>query len=191
MRRGNEKGSVSSSSPFGRFKVNSEEEEEDALTLSSAMWFSWGVLLNSGIGEGKSQLTEGLLCPAAQALSGAGRGKAPALFHSLPFSHGPCGTSFPVPCLEQAGRRFGDAKCCTFVAVVRAVLPPPALVMGNSAGKLGLNPVPRVTHPLRVAHSLPWKELEGFFSLSSAKAAGRADRSAHLQLGLTWLWQPS
>uniref|UniRef100_A0A8C4MGP5 Glutamate receptor n=1 Tax=Equus asinus asinus TaxID=83772 RepID=A0A8C4MGP5_EQUAS len=32
--------------------VNSEEEEEDALTLSSAMWFSWGVLLNSGIGEG-------------------------------------------------------------------------------------------------------------------------------------------
>nr|2NR1_A Chain A, NR1 M2 [Homo sapiens] len=23
----------------------------DALTLSSAMWFSWGVLLNSGIGE--------------------------------------------------------------------------------------------------------------------------------------------
>ncbi|KAI5613030.1 glutamate receptor, ionotropic, N-methyl D-aspartate 1b precursor, partial [Silurus asotus] len=39
-------------SPFGRFKVNSEEEEEDALTLSSAMWFSWGVLLNSGIGEG-------------------------------------------------------------------------------------------------------------------------------------------
>ncbi|XP_073456008.1 glutamate receptor ionotropic, NMDA 1 isoform X2 [Aquarana catesbeiana] len=39
-------------SPFGRFKVNTEEEEEDALTLSSAMWFSWGVLLNSGIGEG-------------------------------------------------------------------------------------------------------------------------------------------
>ncbi|KAK2120781.1 Glutamate receptor ionotropic, NMDA 1 [Saguinus oedipus] len=39
-------------SPFGRFKVNSEDEEEDALTLSSAMWFSWGVLLNSGIGEG-------------------------------------------------------------------------------------------------------------------------------------------
>lgn len=42
-------------SPFGRFKVNSEEEEEDALTLSSAMWFSWGVLLNSGIGEGEPQ----------------------------------------------------------------------------------------------------------------------------------------
>lgn len=45
---------LSISSPFGRFKVNSEEEEEDALTLSSAMWFSWGVLLNSGIGEGKT-----------------------------------------------------------------------------------------------------------------------------------------
>lgn len=43
-------------SPFGRFKVNSEEEEEDALTLSSAMWFSWGVLLNSGIGEGEARL---------------------------------------------------------------------------------------------------------------------------------------
>lgn len=42
-------------SPFGRFKVNSEEEEEDALTLSSAMWFSWGVLLNSGIGEGYTE----------------------------------------------------------------------------------------------------------------------------------------
>jgi len=25
----------------------------DALNLSSAMWFAWGVLLNSGIGEGK------------------------------------------------------------------------------------------------------------------------------------------
>lgn len=35
--------------------MNSEEEEEDALTLSSAMWFSWGVLLNSGIGEGETK----------------------------------------------------------------------------------------------------------------------------------------
>ncbi|XP_041353932.1 glutamate receptor ionotropic, NMDA 1-like isoform X2 [Gigantopelta aegis] len=40
-------------SPFGRFKLaKSDETEEDALNLSSAMWFSWGVLLNSGIGEG-------------------------------------------------------------------------------------------------------------------------------------------
>ena len=41
-------------SPFGRFKLaKSEDTEEDALNLSSAMWFAWGVLLNSGIGEGK------------------------------------------------------------------------------------------------------------------------------------------
>ncbi|GAB6030252.1 Glutamate [NMDA] receptor subunit 1 [Chamberlinius hualienensis] len=40
-------------SPFGRFKLgNSDAMEEDALNLSSAIWFAWGVLLNSGIGEG-------------------------------------------------------------------------------------------------------------------------------------------
>lgn len=40
-------------SPFGRFKVaNADGTEEDALNLSSAIWFAWGVLLNSGIGEG-------------------------------------------------------------------------------------------------------------------------------------------
>ena len=40
-------------SPFGRFKLaKGEDTEEDALNLSSAMWFAWGVLLNSGIGEG-------------------------------------------------------------------------------------------------------------------------------------------
>ena len=40
-------------SPFGRFKLaKSNDTEEDALNLSSAMWFAWGVLLNSGIGEG-------------------------------------------------------------------------------------------------------------------------------------------
>nr|XP_025117928.1 glutamate receptor ionotropic, NMDA 1 isoform X4 [Bubalus bubalis] len=50
-------------SPFGRFKVNSEEEEEDALTLSSAMWFSWGVLLNSGIGEGEATPGQGPILP--------------------------------------------------------------------------------------------------------------------------------
>lgn len=44
-------------SPFGRFKIaNSEGTEEDALNLSSAIWFAWGVLLNSGIGEGKFSL---------------------------------------------------------------------------------------------------------------------------------------
>lgn len=40
-------------SPFGRYKLpNSDLTEEDALNLSSAVWFAWGVLLNSGIGEG-------------------------------------------------------------------------------------------------------------------------------------------
>ncbi|XP_055680763.1 glutamate [NMDA] receptor subunit 1 [Lutzomyia longipalpis] len=40
-------------SPFGRFRLsNSDGTEEDALNLSSAIWFAWGVLLNSGIGEG-------------------------------------------------------------------------------------------------------------------------------------------
>lgn len=45
-------------SPFGRFKLaNIDGTEEDALNLSSAIWFAWGVLLNSGIGEGKTLLT--------------------------------------------------------------------------------------------------------------------------------------
>ncbi|TDG47571.1 hypothetical protein AWZ03_006010 [Drosophila navojoa] len=40
-------------SPFGRFKLShSDSNEEKALNLSSAIWFAWGVLLNSGIGEG-------------------------------------------------------------------------------------------------------------------------------------------
>ncbi|XP_067123537.1 glutamate [NMDA] receptor subunit 1-like isoform X1 [Centruroides vittatus] len=40
-------------SPFGRYKLpNNDATEEDALNLSSAIWFAWGVLLNSGIGEG-------------------------------------------------------------------------------------------------------------------------------------------
>ncbi|XP_076048968.1 glutamate [NMDA] receptor subunit 1-like isoform X2 [Oratosquilla oratoria] len=40
-------------SPFGRYKLaNTDGTEEDALNLSSAIWFAWGVLLNSGIGEG-------------------------------------------------------------------------------------------------------------------------------------------
>ncbi|KAH9528882.1 Glutamate receptor ionotropic, NMDA 1 [Dermatophagoides farinae] len=41
-------------SPFGRYKLPNCETitEEDALNLSSAIWFAWGVLFNSGIGEG-------------------------------------------------------------------------------------------------------------------------------------------
>lgn len=46
-------------SPFGRFKLaNTDGTEEDALNLSSAIWFAWGVLLNSGIGEGESSSSE-------------------------------------------------------------------------------------------------------------------------------------
>uniref|UniRef100_A0A7R8VNK8 Glutamate [NMDA] receptor subunit 1 n=1 Tax=Timema douglasi TaxID=61478 RepID=A0A7R8VNK8_TIMDO len=42
-------------SPFGRFKLaNTDGTEEDALNLSSAIWFAWGVLLNSGIGTPRS-----------------------------------------------------------------------------------------------------------------------------------------
>ncbi|XP_065058680.1 glutamate receptor ionotropic, NMDA 1-like [Rhopilema esculentum] len=37
-------------SPFGLFK-RTKTSDEQALDLPSAMWFSWGVLLNSGIGE--------------------------------------------------------------------------------------------------------------------------------------------
>jgi ionotropic glutamate receptor NMDA 1 len=43
-------------SPFGRFRFvqqeNVKNKKEDALNLSRALWFTWGVLLNSGIGEG-------------------------------------------------------------------------------------------------------------------------------------------
>lgn len=39
---------------FKRYRLSEHEEpEDDALNLSSAMWFAWGVLLNSGIGEGQ------------------------------------------------------------------------------------------------------------------------------------------
>jgi hypothetical protein len=49
-------------SPFGRFKLaNTDGTEEDALNLSSAIWFAWGVLLNSGIGEGNLILCNSLL----------------------------------------------------------------------------------------------------------------------------------
>eukprot|EP00090_Calanus_glacialis_P018797 TRINITY_DN29121_c0_g1_i1.p1 TRINITY_DN29121_c0_g1~~TRINITY_DN29121_c0_g1_i1.p1 ORF type:complete len:1142 (-),score=246.94 TRINITY_DN29121_c0_g1_i1:120-3545(-) len=40
-------------SPFGRYNVEPKEmKEEESLNLTSAIWFAWGVLLNSGIGEG-------------------------------------------------------------------------------------------------------------------------------------------
>lgn len=49
-------------SPFGRYKLpNCDITEEDALNLSSALWFAWGVLLNSGIGEGSPRSFGGRL----------------------------------------------------------------------------------------------------------------------------------
>jgi ionotropic glutamate receptor NMDA 1 len=52
-------------SPFDRFRfaprrdtnleINPQIEikkKEDTLNLSRALWFTWGILLNSGIGEG-------------------------------------------------------------------------------------------------------------------------------------------
>lgn len=39
-------------SPFGGYKMDDASySDEGALNLSGAIWFSWGVLLNSGIGE--------------------------------------------------------------------------------------------------------------------------------------------
>ncbi|XP_046911606.2 LOW QUALITY PROTEIN: glutamate [NMDA] receptor subunit 1 [Dermatophagoides farinae] len=39
-------------SPLGNYKINNVAlSDEPSLNLSSAIWFSWGVLLNSGIGE--------------------------------------------------------------------------------------------------------------------------------------------
>ena len=52
-------------SPFGQFRFAPRRPtdrgdgltieantDEDALNLSRALWFTWGILLNSGIGEG-------------------------------------------------------------------------------------------------------------------------------------------
>jgi ionotropic glutamate receptor NMDA 1 len=52
-------------SPFGRFRFSHRQgtergnsqsieinKQDDALNLSRALWFTWGILLNSGIGEG-------------------------------------------------------------------------------------------------------------------------------------------
>lgn len=48
---------------------------------------------------------------------------------------------------------------------------PPAPGIGNRTGKLGLDPLLRATHPLRVAHSVPWKELEGFFLFRQCRSS--------------------
>lgn len=39
-------------SPFGGYKMkNVIPSDEGSFSLSSSLWFSWGILLNSGIGE--------------------------------------------------------------------------------------------------------------------------------------------
>ena len=38
-------------SPFGSKSLTQSNKEETAINLSNAVWFAWGVLLNSGIGE--------------------------------------------------------------------------------------------------------------------------------------------
>lgn len=56
-------------SPFGRYKLsNTEGTEEDALNLSSAIWFAWGVLLNSGIGEGMCNVVKQRKCQRMESL---------------------------------------------------------------------------------------------------------------------------
>jgi glutamate receptor ionotropic, NMDA 1 len=47
---------VASSAPGNTDEEEEEAEEEDALNLSRALWFTWGILLNSGIGEGKHEM---------------------------------------------------------------------------------------------------------------------------------------
>ena len=44
-------------SPFGRYRLSQSNKDETPLDLASAMWFSWGVLLNSGIGEGNKKFS--------------------------------------------------------------------------------------------------------------------------------------
>ena len=44
-------------SPFGRYRLSQSNKDETPLDLASAMWFSWGVLLNSGIGEGNKKVS--------------------------------------------------------------------------------------------------------------------------------------
>jgi hypothetical protein len=51
-------------SPFGRFQAPETASEamaqkEESLNLTSAIWFAWGVLLNSGIGEGEKHRVVG------------------------------------------------------------------------------------------------------------------------------------
>jgi hypothetical protein len=44
---------VNTSSQGNANDNDENEEQDDALNLSRALWFTWGILLNSGIGEGE------------------------------------------------------------------------------------------------------------------------------------------
>ena len=44
---------ISTLQQYCRYNTDPNEvKEEESLNLTSAIWFAWGVLLNSGIGEG-------------------------------------------------------------------------------------------------------------------------------------------
>ena len=59
-------------SPFGRFETRDSSrpgdhvQKEESLNFTSAIWFAWGVLLNSGIGEGKLNENSDLLSKSLQ-----------------------------------------------------------------------------------------------------------------------------
>ena len=43
-------------SPFGRYSaVPGLPNDEESLNLTAAIWFAWGVLLNSGIGKTRGE----------------------------------------------------------------------------------------------------------------------------------------
>lgn len=188
------------SSPFGRFKVNSEEEEEDALTLSSAMWFSWGVLLNSGIGEGESQSQRD--CSALQPWLWAGQagGEAPALLHSLPLSRGPCGTSFPGPPWSRLAGGLVVLRVAHLWHLSHSSAATPSTSDGTQGREAGAGSPAQGHAPSQVGRSVPWEELEvllvGAVQKLPAQLLAQQMDGAHLQLpsgscALTRLWQPS
>jgi len=95
-------------SPFGRFHaaVSLEgkdkdgnalapaiPEHEQSLNLTSAVWFSWGVLLNSGIGEGEcARASSKAIVPTCRGRTGRGCWPRPANAISAPS---------PPPCLPS------------------------------------------------------------------------------------------
>lgn len=93
--------------------MNSEEEEEDALTLSSAMWFSWGVLLNSGIGEGEDEPAPPRPAAPRPAPPRRPLGPEPAPAQSAPASSWWPQLCTPQPRLRQTARRGSLPSQCT------------------------------------------------------------------------------